>query len=144
MKGFENNIPRYLAITTLLLSSTFFLANCGGGSSPPPPAKIPSSKIPKTSAVAPIPPLVAAAPTPSTPAPNQAILRVVYRKTLSGVLSPNGDYLDSENVKVEKRGLFGLYANVSRQADKRYGITPEQNGLAYFKVTTKKKKPIPL
>ena len=124
-----------------LLFSTIVIVSCGGGStstsSSQPPAP-PASKIPDTKAVTPIPPLIAVAPEPAPMVVTQAILRVVHRNTISGILSPNGDYIDSDNATVEKRGSLGLYFEVTRETDNRYRIEPENNGLAYFRVITTK------
>ncbi|PCI58569.1 MAG: hypothetical protein COB35_13525 [Gammaproteobacteria bacterium] len=127
----------------IILAIIFVVAGCGGSnsSSPtptnPPPAP-PSSQIPNTVAITPI---TALTPKPLPPAgalPTQAILRHVHRNTVKGVLSPNGNYIDSNNAKVEKRGLLGLYFEVDRQADNRYVIDLDDNGLAYFRVTNTK------
>jgi hypothetical protein len=99
---------------------------------------LPLSQIPTTTAVTPIAALSPKPLPPASAAPTQAILRHVHRNTVSGISSPNGEYLDSDNAKVEKRGLFGWYYAVDRQADKRYVIELEDNGLAYFRVTNTK------
>jgi hypothetical protein len=113
-----------------------FLASCGGGSNNSPAPLPPASKIPITSAVVAIPPLLPITPVvPVNPNPTKAILRNVYRNTVSGDLKPDANYVDSDNATVEKRGILGLYFNVNREADNRYLIDPESNGLAYFKVT---------
>lgn len=135
-----NFSPIKLSLSLLFLSA-ILLVGCGGGSSSSPPPTQPAapvSNIPNTKAVTPISPLTAKAPEPSPVAPTQAILRVVHRNTISGILSPNGDYVDSENATVEKRGLLGLYFKVTPEVDNRYLIDPESNGLAYFRVTTTK------
>jgi len=126
----------------VFFSITFFISGCSGGSNvptPTAPVEPPqASLIPDTPAISPLAPLVAKPPLPAIAGPTQAILRHVHRNTVSGVLSPKGDYVDSDNAKVEKRGILGVYFDVERQVDNRYVIDPEDNGLAYFRVTNTK------
>lgn len=129
------------ASAMILLSQ---LAACGGGGSntttpppPPPPPPPPVQLIPDTAAVAAIAtPQVQAAD--DIQVVNQAVLRHVHRNTVIGDFKPTGNYIDSPNGKVERLTSIGLYLEVERQADDRYTIEPDDNGLAYFRVTNTK------
>jgi hypothetical protein len=126
------------------LSSIFLLSQlvigCGGSSSsnsePPTPPPI-VSPIPDTAAVAATtaPQLPASTPIASV---NQAVLRHVHRNTLNGDIKPDGNYVDSPNAKVERLIDFGFYQEINRQANNRYLIQPQDNGLAYFRVSNTK------
>jgi len=127
---------RQIMVSFNLLLIILFLASCGGGSNNSPAPLPPVSKIPITSAVLPIPPLLPISPVvPVNSNPTKAVLRHVYRNTVSGDLQPDANYVDSDNATVEKRGVLGLYFEVNREPDNRYIIEAESNGLAYFKVT---------
>ena len=64
-----------------------------------------------------------------------AVLRHVYRESISGKLSPFADFLDSPNGVVEQHIAFGFYTEISAEEDDSYIIELDDNDLAYFRVT---------
>ncbi|WP_281560036.1 hypothetical protein [Thalassomonas sp. RHCl1] len=67
-----------------------------------------------------------------------AVLRHVHRNTVFGNIHPKGDYIDSNNAKVEQLNLLGFYSEIEKNTDNSYQIPPQDNGLAYFRVTNTK------
>ena len=132
------------SLTALMTALIFTLPGCGGGgggsnagSSNGNGGLTQQPVIPTTQARAPVA-SPAAVPAVTPVAVDQAILRHVHRNTVQGILLPDGNYIDSNNAKVEWRGPFGIYIELNRNSDSTYVIEPEDNGLAYFRVTNTK------
>ena len=133
------------SLVGLAVAVVFSLAGCGGGGGSSSGNSGNSGSggltqgpvIPTTQAKAPVA-SPAAVPAVTPAAVDKAILRHVHRNTAKGNLLPDGKYIDSNNAKVERRGPFGLYIELGRNADNTYVIEREDNGLAYFRVTNTK------
>jgi len=116
------------------------LLSCGKGGSKkitftPSQPTVPLSIISTAPAVA-----FTSAPNISTPKEDipeveNAVLRHVYSESIEGKLSPTANFLDSPNAVVEKHVALGFYREVIPEENNSYIIEPEDNDLAYFRVT---------
>ncbi|MFT5757360.1 MAG: hypothetical protein ACI9LM_002089 [Alteromonadaceae bacterium] len=129
-----------IALNIFIIVSATTLLSCSKGGSKtititPSPVTAPVSDIPKTEAVifSPAPSLLV--PQLNIPTVNHAVLRHVYRDSVKGERSPFADFLDSSNAVVERHIALGFYSEIAIEPDNSYIIEPEDNGLAYFRVT---------
>lgn len=124
---------------SLLLLSTLLMTACGGGSSDEVKTdlQVIIDKIPDTQQVTPVVPSFAVRQV-DIPVVENAVLRHVHRNSVSGNILPTGQYIDSQNGKVEQKNILGLYSSVEKNDNNSYEISLEDNGLAYFRVTNTK------
>jgi hypothetical protein len=127
-------------VNILIVASAVALISCGKDGSKkitttPSQATVPLSIISTAQAVSPVPIPNITEPQVDIPVVKNAVLRHVYSESIEGILSPTADFINSPNAVVERHIALGFYSEVTAEPDNSYIIEPEDNDLAYFRVT---------
>lgn len=126
----------YGTLSLLAIMAAFSASSCGDDSNDKNPngGNGPASEIPDTLARGPVNAPSVSEPLLTDPGGN-AIVRHVVRASVSGDVTPLGNYTASTTGTVERRVRTNVYETVAAGSDGRYLIAPETDQLAYFKVT---------